>query len=111
MSYAISDRNIITLTRGDTFIARVDIADHAGNEFVPPEGSTMRFALKADYHDIRPTMVVDIPTDTMILELKPEHTKCLPFGNYVYDIQLTTADGIVDTIIPKGRLKLSEEVY
>lgn len=111
MSYAISDRNTITLTRGDSFIARVDIGDRVGNPFTPSEGSTLRFALKVDYNDIKPTLVVDIPIDTMLFELKPEHTKGLPFGNYVYDIQLTTPDGLVDTIIPKGRLKLSEEVF
>lgn len=111
MSYAISDRNTITLTRGDSFIARVDIVDCMGNEFIPSEGSTLRFALKEDYNDQRPILVIDIPVDTMILELKPEQTKYLSFGNYVYDIQLTTVEGLVDTVIPKGRLKLSEEVY
>lgn len=111
MSYAISNKNIITLTRGDSFIARVDIADHAGNEFKPPEGSALRFAMKTNFEDIKPVLVVEIPVDTMILELKPEYTHGLPFGNYVYDIQLTTPEGLIDTIIPKGRLRLSEEVY
>lgn len=111
MSYAISNKNIITLTRGDSFIARVDIADHAGNEFKPPKDSTLRFAMKMNFNDIKPVLVVDIPVDTMILELKPEYTHSLPFGNYVYDIQLVLPNNRIDTIIPKGRLRLSEEVY
>ena len=52
----------------------------------------------------------DIPSDTMLLVLEPEDTKTLPFGKYVYDIQITYADGKVDTFITKGRLRLTEEV-
>lgn len=46
----------------------------------------------------------------MLLVLEPEDTKTLPFGKYVYDIQITYADGKVDTFITKGRLRLTEEV-
>lgn len=110
MSYTISARNSITLTRGDSFIAIVNIEDQNGNEYFPKEGSTLRFALKKDYDEYKPLLVKDIPIDTLIFELKPEDTKPLPFGNYVYDIQLTTPEGRIDTIIPKGKFKLSEEV-
>ena len=37
-------------------------------------------------------------------------TADLNFGKYVYDIQLTKANGKVDTFITKATLKLSEEV-
>lgn len=110
MSYAISNKNTITLTRGDSFIARVDITDHEGKEIKPPEGSSLRFAMKKTFEDEEPLLVVNIPINTMLLELKPEQTHELPFGNYVYDVQLTTSEGLIDTIIPKGRLRLSEEV-
>lgn len=109
MSYTISEKNSITLTRGDSFIAHVEIYDPNGEDFVPEEGSEVRFALKKDYTDFRPILVVNIPIDTMILELKPCQTKPLDFGKYVYDIQLTTSQGLVDTFI-KGRMTLTEEV-
>ena len=35
----------------------------------------------------------------------------LPFGKYVYDIELTKATGEVDTFITKAILKLTEEVH
>ena len=38
------------------------------------------------------------------------YTADLNFGKYVYDIQLTKANGKVDTFISKAILKLSEEV-
>ena len=55
-------------------------------------------------------MVKDIPIDTLTLTLLPEDTKDLSFGKYVYDIQLTKADGTVDTFITKATIKITEEV-
>lgn len=109
MSYSIWGTTI-TLTRGDTFHAHIDIMNAAGEPYIPAEGDTVRFAMKAKFDDPRPLLVVDIPIDTMILTLRPEDTKDLAFGRYVYDIQLTRATGEVDTFITKAKLHLSEEV-
>ena len=104
MSYNVSGTTI-TLTRGDTFVADVSM----GN-YIPVEGDKVRFAMKAKYTDETPLLLVDIPIDTMQLVLNPEDTKNLNFGNYVYDIQLTKANGVVDTFITKATLKITEEV-
>ena len=112
MSYRI-DGTTIYLTRGDTFEAKVEARlpdDEGGAAYAPAVGDAIRFALKADYMDEKPLVVKDIPSDTMLLVLEPEDTKTLPFGKYVYDIQITYADGTVDTFITKGRLRLTEEV-
>ncbi len=111
MSYTIK-KTTIFLTRGDTFKAQISLTDKEGNPYQPEEGDTIRFACKKDYNDpdTEVLILVDIPTDTLIMELLPEDTKDLPFGNYVYDIQLTTAAGEVDTFITKGVLTLTEEV-
>lgn len=112
MSYRI-DGTTIYLTRGDTFEAKVEARlpdDEGGAAYAPAVGDAIRFALKADYMDEKPLVVKDIPSDTMLLVLEPEDTKTLPFGKYVYDIQITYADGKVDTFITKGRLRLTEEV-
>ncbi len=109
MSYSVTGTTI-TLTRGDTFKAQISITDRSGNPYVPVEGDSVRFAMKATYADPEPKVVVDIPIDTLILEIRPEQTKGLPFGNYVYDIQLTKASGEVDTFITTAKLKLTEEV-
>lgn len=112
MSYRV-DGTTIYLTRGDTFEARVEaiLPDSEGAEpYVPVKGDTVRFAMKANYEDEEPLVVKNIPIDTMLLILTPEDTKGLPFGKYVYDIQITYADGRVDTFITKARLRLTEEV-
>lgn len=110
MSYSISGTTI-TLTRGDTLLAQILITDSEDNPYIPVEGDSVRFAMKSDYSDVNPLIEKDIPIDTLKLVLEPEDTKKLPFGTYVYDIQLTKSTGEVDTFITKSKLKLTEEVH
>lgn len=103
----------ITLTRGDTFKAQISITDKDGNPYEIQEGDSVRFAMKKSYNDPDEEVLIvkQIPTDTLILTLEPEDTKDLKFGTYVYDIQLTSAAGEIDTFIAKASLTLTEEVY
>ncbi|MBQ7737039.1 MAG: hypothetical protein IJT62_04315 [Oscillospiraceae bacterium] len=45
-----------------------------------------------------------------VIEIQHEDTEGLDFGNYVYDIQLTRADGTVTTLVKVSRFTLEEEV-
>lgn len=116
MSYTVED-NSITLTRGDTFRGKVGIKVD-GEQYTPVDGDVVRFALKhnklnadkTEYTDPEPLILKTIPNDTLILELEPSDTKELGFGKYVYDVQITLADGTVDTFITKAPFKLTEEV-
>ena len=98
MSYNITGTTI-TLTRGDTFEALVSATKRDGTQYIPVEGDVIRFAMKENYDDPRPLLVKDIPIDTMMLTLEPQDTADLNFGKYVYDIQLTKANGKVDTLV------------
>ena len=109
MSYNISGTTI-TLTRGDTLSALISITDSEGNPYTPMEGDRIRFAMKSKITDENPILNIDIPIDTMELIIQPEDTKRLNFGSYVYDIQLTKANGVIDTFITKSVFKLTEEV-
>jgi hypothetical protein len=106
-------KTTITLTRGDTLKAQIHITDKEGNPYEIQEGDEVRFAMKKNYSDpdTEVLIVKQVPTDTLILTLEPTDTKDLPFGTYVYDIQLTTAAGEIDTFIAKASLILTEEVY
>ena len=95
---------------GYTFEHEASITDRNGDPYIPVEGDAVRFAMKATYSDPEPLLVVDIPIDTLILVIQPDDTHTLPFGNYVYDIQLTKASGEVDTFITTSKLKLTEEI-
>ena len=84
-----TDGTKIYLTRGDTLRRQVVIQNEDGSDYQPAEGDRVRFALK----------------------LKPEDTKPLAFGEYVYDIELTKANGDVDTFIACACMKIMREVY
>ena len=101
--------NIITLTRGDTLKALIEITDADGSPYNASNGDTIRFAAKKSYDNDELSLLKYIPTTTMMLVIDPEDTKSLNFGTYVYDIQITKSSGEVDTFI-KGKLKLTEEV-
>lgn len=106
----------IKLTRGDTLRVLVSLSMD-GEHYTPQEGDAVRFAMRpaglnsAGTEYANPISVTKtIPIDTMILELEPEDTKSLGFGDYAYDIQITFADGTVDTPIATASLKLTPEV-
>ncbi len=85
--------NTIHLTRGDT--ARFSIG---------PVVKIKKTVMQAD------PCVQLIVHGGEVLHIKPEDTKAMAFGKYVYDIQLTTADGDVYTIIPPTTFDLLKEV-
>lgn len=103
--------NKITITRGDTLETTVAITTSEGEAYIPAEGDQIRFALKKSYTDATPIIVKSIPNDTLVLRVEASETKQLSVGSYVYDIELTTADGYVDTFIDKQTLIITEEVY
>lgn len=111
MSFRVSG-NTIRLTRGDTFKAVVNIFNPDGTVYTPKEGDKVRFAMKQNIEDDDTELLIfrDIPIDTMLLVLYPGDTKELDYGTYVYDIQLTKANGDVDTFITASKLKLTYEV-
>ena len=102
----------IKMTKGDTLRATVALTDCEGNEYLPEEGDTIRFAMKRTYEDEAPLILRDISTEDLLLTLYPEDTKNLEApAAYVYDIEITYANGDVDTFIDKGKLVLTEEVH
>lgn len=110
MSFRVRSNNAIYLTRGDTFKAVLTITYPDGSIYTPIEGDSIRFAMKRDVEDTECLILKDIPIDTMMLQLDPADTKELEFGSYIYDIQLTKANGDVDTFITASKLKLTVEV-
>lgn len=109
MSYSVKN-NVITLTRGDTFKSVVEMRYPDGTPYTPNDGDQIRFALKKKISDTTPLIIREIPTSTMLLQLVPEDTKLLDFGDYWYDIQMTKQNGDVDTFITKTKFVITEEV-
>lgn len=109
MSSHVSGTNI-ELTRGDTFKRTLALTDAEGNPFIPSNNDVIRFALKKKVKDETVLINKIIPNDTLLLKIDPEDTKELPFGDYVYDIQITYPNGDVDTFITVSKFKITEEV-
>lgn len=101
----------ITMTRGDSLVVLLALENEDRTTYEPSKGDYIRFAMKKSFDDSVPPMLVkEIPTDTMTLVLNPEDTKQFKYGQYRYDIQITTADGLVDTFIDRAVLAITEEV-
>jgi len=124
MAVSISGTTI-KMTKGDTLktylqLKRLKEGAVIGSEnpedyedYIPEPEDSIRFAMKETYDDaIEPIILKNIPTDTLLLHLLPEDTKnLLAPKTYVYDIEITYANGDVDTFITKAALKLTEEVH
>ena len=101
----------ISLTRGDSANIVLDLKYNNGDFYEPADGDQIRFAVKKTFNDlVPPLLVINIPTNTLILHIAPEQSKQLAYGQYKYDIQLTTVSGEVDTFIDKATLVITEEV-
>lgn len=101
----------IVMTKGDSAQIEIGLRDGDGSAYEPQTGDTMRFAMKKLYTDAQPLITKQIDMESMTLYLDPIDTSALDAPcQYVYDIQVTLANGTVDTVIPNGALELLEEV-
>lgn len=105
-------KNTITITQGDTLVTTVEIEQENGEPYVPDPEDRIRFALKSDYSDAQPLIIKQIDNDTLELRLEATETKTLQAREkpYVYDIQMTYANGDVDTFIDRAKFYVTEEV-
>lgn len=107
--------NKIELTRGDTAKIKLELKDASGETYTPGNNDVIRFAVKKTFADESVLFSVNAVKsgEDVVITILPSHTKTLDFGAYKYDIQLTTGTGanaVVDTIVPKGTLVISEEI-
>lgn len=108
--YSINGNKII-LTKGDSFYATVAMTDKTtGETYTPQQGDVVRFGVKRNLTDDDFAILKVVPNDTLEIYLAPEDTENLPIGTYVYDVELTYADGNKDTFINRATFILTDEV-
>lgn len=101
----------IELTRGDTFSAQLNLKFKDGTEYVKTEGDHAWFSVKKTYDRSEPYIIhKEIDLDAMLLYLEPTDTEDMEYGEYKYDIQLELSNGVVDTVIPRSKIVILEEV-
>jgi hypothetical protein len=98
----------IFLTRGDTAFIDIKILRMDGTEYQLKAGDQVLFTVKKNARD-ETVLFQKTPVDG-IIKISPADTDHLRFGDYVYDCQLRTYDGIVQTFIPPSLFRVTEEV-
>lgn len=114
--FTIED-NKIKLTRGDTLTAQIALTKN-GATYTPVEGDKIMFYLKRNLMDIprsrfiqeEPSIEKEVDIDTLVLTIEPDDTKDLRFGEYVYDLEITFANGEVDTFVNDEQFEILPEV-
>ena len=109
--FKVDEDNTIQLTRGDTArfsIGRI-VNTVTNTNYTPTAEDTVTMTIKKTVLQADPFVQIIVPGGE-VLHIKPEDTKAMAFGKYVYDIQITMADGDVYTIIPPATFELLKEV-
>ena len=102
----------IKMTKGDTFLKSI-ILKKGDQAYNPDPEDRIRFALSNVYKGEKGyNLLIEkiIPNDSLQWRIDPEDTNDLKYGSYVYDLQITYADGKVETFADKKRFVLTEEV-
>lgn len=100
--------NNISLIRGDSGAFAISVTDTDGNAVTLTDGDVLTFTLRRTPRS--PTIVLQKTITDGTLTINPSDTQDMPFGSYVYDVELKRADGYTDTIIPPHEFLLLEEV-
>lgn len=105
------DGDNITLTRGDSLPLTLTLT--RGEEpYTPAAGDVIRFAISKGYKgQANYTLMYEanIDTATLAFVVPAEATAKLDYLTYKYDVELTDANGLVDTFI-SGELEITGEV-
>lgn len=106
---AIDENNNITLTRGDSASITVSLKNPDGTDYELQTGDELIFTVK--HNCITEDIIIqkDISSNGIII-LQPSDTNDLLYGVYFYDVQLTRANGSVNTVIPPRDFIVSKEV-
>ena len=99
--------NKIMLTRGDTASMLVEIYDIAGNKYEIQPLDVITFTMRKPNSEVY--LSKDATPDHYIV-FAPGDTAGLDCGIYQYDVQLTTENGSIYTVVPPAIFELTEEI-
>ena len=103
-------KNNITVTKGDSLPLHITCMD-GDRAYTPIEGDSIRFALSKGYKGEKGYVLIlskNVPLDTYDITISATETGNLEYITYNYDVELTHANGIVDTFI-SGTLEITGE--
>ena len=102
---------MISVTRGDTLPLELEILKPDKTQYELQEGDELVFTLKKETSIDSPIILQKKadPSMGMYFELQPHETE-LDYGNYWFDVELTTSDKRRYTVIKPTKLKVTKEV-
>ena len=101
--------NTVYLTRGDTAVLEVPLVNEQDQTYVMAEGDTLTLRMKKKLSDAEPCLTKESKGEN-IFRFKPDDTKHLAFGLYVYNVRLITAQGEEYTVVEPTSFKICEVV-
>ena len=104
----------LQITRGDSALFEImAIREDNGDQLLFEPGDTVHFTVKTSVNTekIEIQKVIKVFEEGLaIIRILPEDTKHMRFIKYVYDVQLTRADGLVKTFIGPAEFEITAEV-
>ena len=105
----------IEMTRGDSESITVRCFEKSGDSKTDKpfqSGDTVYLTVREDAESAiaMQKTVTSFPDGAAVIPIDPEDTEGMEFGDYVYDVQVTWANGTVKTLIEPSRFRLTEEV-
>jgi hypothetical protein len=102
------------MTRGDTETITLELYDQDDEQIELISGDKVYFTVKTSTQtsNIVFQKIVENFTEgnEAVFDILPNDTKNLRYGDYVYDIQLTTVTGRVITVIAPSKFVIGSEV-
>lgn len=97
----------ITMIRGDSESITVTCSPTSFSA-----GDTVYFTVREDAEEpiVLQKVVTEFTDGQAVIGIQHADTEGMEFGDYVYDIQVTWANGTVTTLVPASRFRLNEEV-
>lgn len=100
----------INLTRGDT--AHMNLVLYSDKnkktKYVLQEGDIVKFSIKKTKDDDAPLVEKIFTSDK--IKIESSDTAQLQFGKYIYDVQVTFANGDINTVIKSSPFNVCGEV-
>lgn len=103
----INRDNSIELTRGDTARISLAVTKDDGTSY-DYSADTVLFTIKAS--TVSREVLLQKSVADGVIYIAPADTETMKFGDYVYDVELTTQAGDVCTIITPSKFSLTPEV-
>ena len=97
----------ITITRGDTGVFTLDI--NAGGQSYDYSNDQVLFTVKRNVNTSEIIFQKTVEYGQSVV-IEPECTSSLSYGTYTYDVQVTTQNGVVNTVITPHPFIVAPEV-